>query len=246
MFSYRPGSEAVTFAKGDAAYMEAGSSLIIQVHYNTVFLAAGKQPTPDETKINMWTLPEGQLPDRVVYRTTTFGPINIPAGEPMIVSNISQPMSTLSTLNPSAAFAGFPGAPMSPFPGTGTGTAASGFLQGEVIGMTPHAHQLAKTMHAKLQRADGSTVCLDDVKWDFHWQLDYIFGKGVPYSSGDTFVADCVYDNSAANQPVIDGMKQQPRNVQFGERSVDEMCEHYIWLRFERDAFMKARAAMPL
>lgn len=31
-----------------------------------------------------------------MYRTTTFGPINIPANDPHIVSNISQPMRTLS------------------------------------------------------------------------------------------------------------------------------------------------------
>jgi hypothetical protein len=234
MFSYRPGSEPVTFQPGDAAYMEAGSALIIQVHFNTQFLAKGKGPTPDKSKVVMWTLPEGKLPDRVVYRTTTFGQINMPAGEAHYVSSISYPMSQLSTLSS--------GGLSSPFGGTGLG--AAGFIQGEVIGMTPHAHQLAKEMHASLKHADGTTTCLDDVKWDFHWQFDYMFEKGVTYSPNDTFTADCVYDNSPANQPVIDGQRQQPRNVTFGERTIDEMCEHYIWLRFDRAAFLKARSGM--
>lgn len=206
-----------------------------------MFLAAGQAPAPDETKIQLWTLPEGQLPERVVYRTTTFGPINIPAGQTDVVSNISRSMGDLSVLERSPAAAGAAGAGGRP-----SGAMNPNFLLGEVIGMTPHAHQLATSMHAKLQRADGSTVCLDDVRWDFHWQFDYIFASGVPYTSSDMFVADCVFDNSPANQPVIDGVKQQPRDLKFGERSIDEMCEHYIWLRFERDAFLKARNAMPL
>jgi hypothetical protein len=222
MFSYRPGSEAVTFDKGDAAYMPGGSSLIIQVHYNTVFLPQGTVPTPDETKIAMWTLPAGQLPDRVVYRTTTFGPINIPANANHVGSNISQGMSSLASLGGALGFGGT-------------------FIPGEIIGMTPHAHQLATVMNASLKRADGGSTCLDDVKWDFQWQLDYIFAAGVPYAEGDTFVASCTYDNSAENQPIINGTRQVSRAVSFGERSTDEMCEHYIWLRFPRDAFLAAR-----
>jgi mono/diheme cytochrome c family protein len=222
MFSYRPGSEAVTFDKGDAAYMAPGSTLVIQVHYNTVFLTDGKKATPDQTKIALWTLPAGTLPERVVYRTTTFGPINIAANASNYVSNISQPMRTLSSLGGSIL---------------GGGT----FIPGEVIGMTPHAHQLATVMNASLKRADGGSACLDDVKWDFQWQLDYMFDTGVPYGENDTFVASCTYDNSAQNQPVINGVKQTSKAVAFGERSTDEMCEHYIWLRFLRDAFLAAR-----
>jgi mono/diheme cytochrome c family protein len=225
MFSYRPGSEAVTFDAGDAAYMATGS-LVIQVHYNTVFLANGKKPAADQTKIALWTLPRGQLPERVVYRTTTFGPINIPAGATDVVSNISRPMSSLASLGGSALFGG--------------GT----FIPGEIIGMTPHAHQLATVMNASLKRADGASTCLDDVKWDFQWQLDYMFKSGVPYAAEDTFVASCVFDNGPENQPVINGVKQAPKAVAFGERSTDEMCEHYIWLRFPRDAFLRARGAI--
>lgn len=222
MFSYRPGSEAVTFDSGDAAYMPAGSSLVIQVHYNTVFLGAGKAPTPDETKIALWTLPAGQLPERVVYRTTTFGPINIPANGKNIVSNISRPMRNLATLGSTLGIGGT-------------------FIPGEIIGTTPHAHQLATSMNASLKRTDGTSACLNDVSWDFEWQLDYIYARGVPYGPDDTFTASCTYDNSPENQPIINGMKQTSKAVAFGERSTDEMCEHYIWLRFPRDAFLQAR-----
>jgi hypothetical protein len=47
-----------------------------------------------------------------------------------------------------------------------------------------------------------------------------------------------VYDNSAAHQPIVDGVQQQPRTVTFGEGSLDEMCLHYVWLRMDRKAFL--------
>jgi hypothetical protein len=223
MFSYRPGSGPVGFSKGDAAYMNAGSTLLIQVHYNTVFLPSGQTPVGDETKIALWTLPSGQLPERVVYRTTVFGPINLPPGDTSVLSTVTRSMSELSS------FGGFLGL-------------GSTFVPGEVIGMTPHAHQLANKMTATLTHADGTTSCLDDVpQWDFNWQFDYLFASGVPYGPDDQLTGNCEFDNGPDNQPVIDGVKQAPRQVAFGERSIDEMCQHYIWLRFERDAFLAAR-----
>lgn len=223
MFSYRPGSGPVSFDKGDAAYIAAGSHLLIQVHYNTVFLPSGTSPTPDQTKIALWTLPSGTLPQRVVYRTTVFGPVNIPAGNPETLSTVTRKMSSLSSFG-------------------GVFGVGGTFLPGEIIGMTPHAHQLATRMYASLKRADGTETCLDDVpKWNFNWQFDYIFARGVPYGPDDSLVGNCLYDNSPENQPVINGVRQPPRDVQFGERSIDEMCQHYIWLRFEREAFLAAR-----
>jgi hypothetical protein len=224
MFSYRPGSGPVGLLPGDAAYMEAGSTLLIQVHYNTVFLPDGQAPLPDETKIALWTLPPGQLPERVVYRTTVFGPINLPPGDTSVISTVSTSMSELST-----------------FGGLIWGIGGT-FIPGEVVGMTPHAHQLATRMWATLERADGTTVCLDDVpNWDFNWQFDYMFTTGVPYGPDDVMVGNCEYDNGPDNQAIIDGVQQAPRQVNFGERSIDEMCQHYLWLRFERDAFLAAR-----
>jgi hypothetical protein len=37
----------------------------------------------------------------------------------------------------------------------------------------------------------------------------------------------CVYDNSAAHQPVVNGVQQAPRDVAWGEGTLDEMCLTY-------------------
>ena len=223
LFSWRPGGTRVTFDEGDAAFIAKGTSIVIQVHYNTQFLEAGSSPTPDQTKIALWTLPSGTLPDRVIYRTGVTAPFTIPAGDPSVVATQTSSMGTVS------AFGGLVG-----FGGT--------FVPGEIIGMTPHAHQIASAMSAQLQHADGSMSCLVDVpEWNFHWQMDYLFQQGVPYAAGDSIVATCEYDNSAAHQPVVDGVQQSPRAVAWGEGSLDEMCLHYVWLRMDRAAFLAAR-----
>ncbi|HKU36939.1 MAG TPA: hypothetical protein VJR89_02295 [Polyangiales bacterium] len=215
MFSWRPGGTRVTFDKGDAAYIQAGSSIMLQIHYNTVFLPDGQSPTPDQTKVSFWTLPSGQLPERVIYRTGVTAGVNVPPNNPHVVSEARMPMSTLAAVGPTRAF-----------------------VPGEIIGMTPHAHQIASEMTSDLT-SGGKTQCLINVpKWDFNWQLDYLFTAGMKYSATDTIRATCVYDNSAQHQPVVDGVQQQPRQVTFGEGSLDEMCLHYVWLRMDRKAFL--------
>lgn len=215
MFSWRPGGTRVTFDKGDAAYIQAGSSIMLQVHYNTVFLPAESPPTPDQTKVQFWTLPDGQLPDRVIYRTGVTAGVNVPPGNNHVVSTATQRMQQLAAVGPTGLF-----------------------VPGEIIGMTPHAHQIATEMDASMMQS-GKKVCLIDVpKWDFNWQLDYLFPMGVPYQANDSITANCIYDNSAEHQPIVDGVKQQPRQITFGEGSLDEMCLHYVWLRMDRKAFL--------
>jgi hypothetical protein len=242
MFSYRPGSVGVGFPTGDAGYMPASSGILVQVHYNTVFLPAGTSPAPDDTKVAFWTLPDGQLPEHIVYRTTVWGPSSLPAGQAKVVTTTATPMRALSSFDRSSGL----GVSQGPF-GLAAGTGAPAapalatFVPGELVGITPHAHQLATIMSASLQTARGGDVCLLNVpRWDFDWQLDYQFAQGVPFGPDDKLIATCEWDNSEANQPVIEGVKQAPRNVSFGERSIDEMCQHWIWLRFERDAFLNA------
>ena len=41
---------------------------------------------------------------------------------------------------------------------------------------------------------------------------------------GDQFVLECHWDNSAANQPVLEGQRIEPRDLNWGEGTHDEMC----------------------
>jgi len=96
---------------------------------------------------------------------------------------------------------------------------------GKIWSVFPHMHQLGSSIYVELQRADGSTQCLMNVpRWDFHWQGSYTFLQPVQTQAGDQLKMTCVWNNSAENQPLVNGAPQAPRDVRFGEGSTDEMC----------------------
>jgi mono/diheme cytochrome c family protein len=242
LFSYRPGGVTVVMNEGEAVYLKAGSGLVLQVHYNTQFLPSGVKPGPDQTQVEIWTMPAGKTPDRVIYRTGLLGPLNgssdgalgggfggntmtIPANNAHVVGETTLKMSGVSVLGSGLTF------------GAQTGK----FLPGEIVGMTPHAHAWASRMVASLKPTSGGEQCLIEVKdWDYNWQLDYLFKDGVPYTADDVLHLECDYDNTADNQPIVNGTKHQVAAITFGESTLNEMCEHYLWLRFKYSDFKAA------
>jgi hypothetical protein len=86
-------------------------------------------------------------------------------------------------------------------------------------------HQIGSAIRVDLIRADGSKSCVINIpKWDFHWQGSYQFAQPIKVNAGDKLQTTCVWDNSAAHQPIVNGQPQQPKDVRFGEGSTDEMC----------------------
>ena len=102
----------------------------------------------------------------------------------------------------------------------------------DVAGATGHMHLLGKSIKAEVTRADdGAKVCAMDIPdWDFEWQESYTFPRGehLIVQNGDSITLDCAYDNSMANQPVINGIQQDPRDVEWGDGTLDEMCLLYL------------------
>jgi len=192
IYSWRPGGRRLVFSDGDAALVRKGQSFSLQMHYNTF----GKTVMPDQTKVALWTLPEGMKPKSVVSRTMVFAPV------PTIT-----PGSTPSTQT------------TTPVGGPGV----------EIIGISPHAHMIAKHLKATLN--DGT--CLSDVQdWNFEWQLDYMFKEPLKVAAGASVTGVCQYDNTPSHQPTVDGVKRmQAITVTQGEGSSDEMCLHYVWVR---------------
>ena len=108
---------------------------------------------------------------------------------------------------------------------TMTPAAANQTRPGLLWSAFPHMHQIGSAIRVDLIRADGSKSCLIDIpKWDFHWQGAYQFMQPIKVAAGDRLQTTCVYDNSAAHQPIVNGQVQQPKDVRFGEGSTDEMC----------------------
>lgn len=102
---------------------------------------------------------------------------------------------------------------------------------GTIVALAPHMHLLGDRLQASIEPAGGDTACLIDIpRWDFHWQQNYALPEStrVEAKKGDRIKVRCTYDNSAANQPVVNGTKKAPEDVTWGEGTLDEMCLLYV------------------
>ena len=100
----------------------------------------------------------------------------------------------------------------------------------QVTSVTPHMHLLGTSIVTSL----GSQALVDIPRWDFHWQQAYVFQQPVSLKPDDLLMLTCQYDNSLANQPMVDGVRQPPRDVSWGEGTRDEMCLSFLGLRIPR------------
>ncbi len=100
-----------------------------------------------------------------------------------------------------------------------------------VHAVTLHMHKLGTSALVRLEREDGTQETLLQIShWDFNWQRLYNFEEPVTVQPGDQLTVECHWDNSQENQPIVGGVKQTPKDVNWGEGTVDEMCvnKNYI------------------
>lgn len=131
--------------------------------------------------------------------------LTIPAGAPDAVQSIVVPFGTL------ASFFKLPS------------------NQITVYAHTPHMHLLGK----RITTWRNDELLVDLPRWDFHWQQAYQFETPYVAKGSDVLKLECRFDNSAANQPIIDGMQATPRDVAWGEGTRDEMCLNFLLLSAE-------------
>jgi hypothetical protein len=194
-----PGMQPIVFPAGSAFPVRAGSRFVAQMHYNTVNLPNGAPVPADATGASLWELTAGQEPLREVrIRAVADLDLDLAAGSPEETEGL-----TLTT----------------PFSET-------------AVGVIPHMHLLGKRLRLSVTPPDGGTsTCLADIPvWDFHWQQTYMFEDDdqVPLHIGDKVTLECVYDNSAGNQAIVDGVRREPETVRWGEGTFDEMCLAYV------------------
>jgi len=195
---WAPGGNDDIYTDGTAMKIPQGSRLVLQMHYNTS--AYDGEATPDLPTVDLWTMPEGELPDNLLV---TFPiakqTLDIKANDPASVQTSTQRIAIDAT----------------------------------IVGSNPHMHLLGKEIHVKLTREDGEQECLTQVEnWDFNWQRSYPFEPSsyLQLSVEDEIEISCIYDNSAANQPIVDGNRIEPQDVEWGDGSYDEMCLNYLAL----------------
>ncbi|MBI1360016.1 MAG: redoxin domain-containing protein [Alphaproteobacteria bacterium] len=96
-----------------------------------------------------------------------------------------------------------------------------------LFGTQPHAHYRAYSTKLTIQYPDGhKKVLLNQPRYDFAWQREYIFKGGFEVPAGSKLIAEYVYDNSAGNPSNPDPKK----DVTFGEQTFEEML--FTFVRF--------------
>lgn len=159
------------------------------------------EPRPDQTALYLYTWDEAQ-PNVIESKPMADLTLRIPANEAEVVNT--------------RTWTHYGKAPL------------------EIVALAPHMHVLGTSISVKLKRADGAEECLIDIPdWDFNWQQTFKLrpGESVMVNPGDQLELTCVYDNSKANQAVVNGEQLEPRDVRWGDGTLDEMCLNFITIK---------------
>jgi hypothetical protein len=207
-----PGVRAAPFPEGTGIRVNPGSMLVVQVHYNT----SSSAPVADQSVIEIATTDSVEREATIVQvldigwvTNGRFGgdAMTIPAGEANVAHDTSIAFDSIFLRRARQDL----------------GLAADASLVMYSAGH--HMHELGRTQRTELQHADGSNTCLlDTPDWDFSWQGRYMFSNPVTFGPGDSLWMGCTWDNSASNQPIVDGEVREPVDVAWGEGTSDEMC----------------------
>jgi len=171
-----PGSEPWQFPDGMGIRLNAGATIIMQIHY-----PAGVQSQQDSTSIlfKLSTANLRELSIAPALNHTTSGPGSMINGPLFIPADSVR--SFTSRLNIPAV------------------------AKISVLSVTPHMHLIGKSIHVFGVSPTGDTIPVIKIKdWNFQWQMTYRFRTPLIAEGGSTFYAIAEYDNSLNNprQPV--------------------------------------------
>ena len=244
-FGANGGLDGVLYPEGTAVFVPAGAALLMSVHYSSRTTRVA-----DDSGVSLWFTTRRDLRP-LSPSVQVQGPSDLPcpAG---VTMDAADPCSRAYALaHSSAAFSpdvvrwindlairrcatsldalwALPAAP----------GAAQYLLSRSCEGGLPYAgtlHTVHSHMHTRghasrveVVRGGVAEVLLDIPRWDWHWESDYVFLRGVEVAAGDRVRVSCSFDNGAAKQPyrpmVEGGQQEPPRYVVGSEGRYDEMC----------------------
>ncbi len=210
--AWTPGGGAVEYPEGTGVRIGPGARIVLQMHYSLV----GTQGEVDQSEVDFKLADSvdkngGNLPWLDIAWPGSPETMLIPAGAQKVIhEHVADP--TQSPIIGEFA------------PGVDP---TEGLLLHSVL---PHMHKLGKSFTLTVERADGSSEEIFKIaNWDFDWQGYYTFKDPVEVLPGDQLRMTCEFDNSAENQPQVDGMQRTPQDVTWGDGTYDEMCTASIY-----------------
>ncbi len=208
---WAPGGYGGELPKGTGVKILPGSHLVVQIHYHN----QNRAPKPDLSRLDL------QLSDAVARPSAWISILNanwltapdrfeIPPGKKEVRFTFTGDPRTNSSFR------------------LGDLDLSNGFV---VHAAALHMHMLGSGGKLVIKHAAGSSEMLLSIShWDFMWQSGYQLASPAVFGKDDQIQLQCRWDNSAANQPVINGVQQRPKLVRWGERSTDEMCVGYLYV----------------
>lgn len=211
--AWAPGMTGIDFPAGTGLRIKPGTKLILQMHYNMNGDATGTDQTEihlalaDKVDNQAWFMPWFDL--NWFFDPASMG---IKAGDAKASHQfIEVPAAanvTQATLPDASLKDGF-----------------------TIHSVFPHMHTRGKTMHFSRVPAVGKEETLLDVfRWDFNWQRIYFLDQPARVNKGDKLNVQCIWDNSAAGQPMLDGKPMAVQELKWGEGTYDEMCIAFLYL----------------
>lgn len=204
--SWAPGGGHWDAPEGTGMAVPPGSKMVIQMHYN----APPDSTLSDRSSVALGLSPSVERPAIKLPFTKLgwfSGNMPIPAGEPSVihVHDADRNDQLLQLLLAQI--------------GAGPGDTV------QLRDASLHMHTLGRQGQMKVKHASGEESCLlhiDD--WDFGWQDAYTLEEAVELGPDDILQLACEWDNSAENQPLVDGVPREPTPVNWGDGTFDEMC----------------------
>jgi len=192
---WAPGGTGRDYPEGTGLRVEPGAVVIMQVHYNTL----DQEPVPDVTSLEFSI--ESSVPNEAYMSfwgnpLWTLGGMPIPAGDPDVMHSYSAAPSDLFGI---------------PIP-----------LRLWMVGL--HMHTRGTRALLSVVHSASDECAIEIPNWDFHWQSLYVLDAPMTIFPGDEVYLECHWDNSAGNQPLVDGVPLPPEDLNWGEGTTDEMC----------------------
>ena len=206
--SWTPGLKQRTLPEGSGIRVSPGSAIVMQVHYNNT----SADPAGDQTRFDLLLSDAVQRPAVMLPFTHYDWVVGneemlIPAGDPDVVLTASRDLS----------------ARVLEFIGAEAGLGQGDSFQVHSAGV--HMHLLGTRARLWLERSSAQQECLLQIpQWDFGWQGSVDLASPITIHEGDVLHLECAWDNSAQNQPVVNGEQLEPQDVGWGDGTDDEMC----------------------
>ncbi len=198
---WEPNGMGLDLAEGLGVRVEAGSKLVVQVHYS----AHDVHTSSDQSSFDFKLEDTVERDANFAFFTNpawVHGDMPIPADEALVTHQWTSDLDWL------------------------TGGRAI-----DIYGIGTHQHQLGISSHVSLQTSQqGSDCWLEIPDWHWHWQNSHKFSEPKRVNPGDVMHLECQWDNSAEHQRVVDGVQLTPEDVNWGEGAGDEMCvAAFLW-----------------